>query len=193
MSADPRVLRSRAAVLDAARELLIEFGIQGVTIEGVASRSGVAKTTIYRQWTDRNQLLLDACTTDVVDIVVPNTDDLRADILTAVTDLASLLDGADGTAMMPALIEAAERDEEFRDIIGPFVDARRQPVMNRLRSAVRRGQLPKGTDVDMVCASLVGPLFYRRLLTRQRVGDPKALRHGVDIVLTGARAVFDAQ
>ena len=56
-SADPRVLRSKAAVLRATAELLVEQGSAGVTIEGIAERSGVAKTTIYRHWRSRSQLV----------------------------------------------------------------------------------------------------------------------------------------
>jgi AcrR family transcriptional regulator len=191
MGTDPRVLRSRALVLETAREMLIAGGIEAVTIEGVAARSGVAKTTIYRQWADRNHLLLDVFSTGKVDAEVPHTSDLRADIIVALTSLALVLDDAGGSSMVPAMIEAAERDEDFRLISQPFIDARRQPIMNRLRRAVKDGHLPKGTDLDLVCASLVGPLFYRRLLTRQRVGDAKAIRTAAGIVLTGAGAVLN--
>jgi AcrR family transcriptional regulator len=187
MGTDPRIVRSRAAVIAAAQELLVGGGIESVNIEAVAARSGVAKTTIYRQWEDRNHLLLDVLGESAVDFVVQCTDDLRADLIDALTSLAYHLDDPKGSAMIPALIEAAERDESFRDVSRPFTEARRKPIIVRLRRAVRDGQLPKGTDVELICSALAGPLFYRRLLTRQPVNDAKAIRHGVDIVLTGVR------
>ncbi len=183
---DPRVVRSRAAVLTAARELLREYGFGGVTIEGVAARSGVAKTTIYRQWTDSSHLLLDAFEVGIVDDPVATTDDLEADLIACLRNLVNKLTDKDGSSMIPALIEASERDEDFRRISRPYIDARRKPITSRLRLAVRNGQLPSDTDVELVCAALVGPLFYRRLLTRQSLADKALLKRLVGMVIRGA-------
>jgi AcrR family transcriptional regulator len=184
-SVDPRVARSRAAVIAATRELLIEEGIAGVTIDGVAARSGVAKTTIYRQWTDRNHLLIDAMEETAIDDEVAVTDDLHADLLGTMQRLSVLLSNPTTSGLIPALIEAAERDADFREISRPFVDARRRPIMSRLRHAVRDGQLHKDADIELICALLVGPLFYRRLLSRQPTPNTRMLSELVRTVLSG--------
>ncbi len=187
-SVDPRVQRSRAAVLDAARELLMEVGFGGVTMEGVSARSGVAKTTMYRQWPDSNHLLLDVLSLVSAESVTPTTDDLEHDLVECLRQLVSTLTNPESSGMVAALIEASERDEEFRRISRPSIDARRKPVVTRLRVAVRSGQLPPDTDVELVCGLLVGPLFYRRLLSRQSLADKTLLPRLVHMVIAGAKS-----
>jgi AcrR family transcriptional regulator len=185
---DPRVLRSRAAVISAARELMLELGFGAVTIEGIAARSGVAKTTIYRQWSDCNHLLLDVFEDAAIDDPVATTDDLEADLVACLRLLIGKLTDRDDSGMIAAMIEAAERDEEFRRISRPYVEARRKPIVARLRRAIRDGQLPVGTDIELICATLVGPLFYRRLLSRQSLSDKTLLVKLVRLVLGGAQS-----
>jgi AcrR family transcriptional regulator len=185
---DPRVRRSRAAVLEAACELLMEVGFGGVTMEGVSARSGVAKTTMYRQWPDSNHLLLDVFSLVSAETVTPTTDDLEHDLVECLRQLVSTLTNPESSGMVAALIEASERDEEFRRISRPSIDARRKPVVTRLRVAVRSGQLPPDTDVELVCGLLVGPLFYRRLLSRQSLTDKTLLPRLVHMVIAGAKS-----
>jgi AcrR family transcriptional regulator len=187
---DPRVQRSRAAVLEAARELLMEVGFGGVTMEGVSARSGVAKTTMYRQWPDSNHLLLDVFSLASAENVTPTTDDLEHDLVECLRHLVISLTDPESSGMVAALIEASERDEEFRRISRPYIDARRKPAVTRLRLAVRRGELPPDTDVELVCSALVGPLFYRRLLSRQTLTDKTLLPRLVHLVIAGAKSHF---
>ena len=167
---DPRILRSRRAALTAAQELVAEGGFRGVTIEAVAARSGIAKTTIYRQWRSSNELLVDAFEADKCAIVFPDTGDLRADLTVGLLALAETLAGNDGGRLLPAMLEAAERDPEFALLSKAFIDARRKPLRDRLMRAVRSGELPADADVETLMAMLAGPLFYRRLLTHQGLG-----------------------
>jgi AcrR family transcriptional regulator len=186
MGDDPRVVRTRAAVVAATREMLTSCGFRGVTIEGVAQRSGVAKTTIYRHWPERNDLLLDAFAFGKQPAVVPCTDDLRADLLVALQTLGAALAHSAWSAVLPALVEASEADDEFRQVFRSLVDVYRAPTKRRLRLAVRRGELPPGTVVEHVMSALAGPLFYRRLVTHQPVDDPRLLTMLVDRVVGSA-------
>ena len=77
---DPRRARSRARVLEAAVAILGEDGQPGLTIEAVAARSGVAKTTIYRQFADRDELHVAAVHSVAPTMPMPTTDDLQADV-----------------------------------------------------------------------------------------------------------------
>ncbi len=180
-SSDPRVVRSRQAVLRAAQELVAEAGFRGATIEAVAARSGVAKTTIYRQWRGGNELLVDAFDFDRESCVVPSTASLRTDLVAGLVSLAETL-GRDSGRLLPAMLEAAERDPEFAELSKSFIDSRRKPLRDRLARAVRSGELPKGSDVETLMALLAGPLFYRRLLTHQSL-DRAFVERIVDIVL----------
>ncbi len=171
---DPRVTRSKRAVIETVRAILQESGFAGVTIEAVALASGVAKTTIYRHWPDCNSMMLDAFTFDAQDQSVASTGDLRSDLTAALVDLAVGLREGEWARLAPALIEASERDTEFRALTKPFLDSRRKPLRDRIRRAIRAGELSSDTDTELLVALLVGPLFYRRLITHQPVTDAVA-------------------
>jgi AcrR family transcriptional regulator len=185
---DPRITRSKSAIIETTRSLLREHGFSGVSIEAVSAHCGVAKTTIYRHWPDRNALMLDAFTFPPDEGLFDPTDDLRSDLSSGLRRLRDRLVAGDWAPLIPAMIEAAERDIEFRRLAKRFVEQRRQPLTVRLRLAVDCGELPAGTDLELLASMLVGPLFYRRLITRQTShrAFPDDL---VDFVLAGAAAV----
>src|SRR5437867_13225147 len=87
-----RSSRTETAILDATRELLAEAGVQGLTVEGVAARSGVAKTTIYRRWRSKDELAL-AVLLDMVEqvVAVPDVGDTRAELTSFVHGAVQIL------------------------------------------------------------------------------------------------------
>ncbi len=181
---DPRVLRSRSTVIEATRAILHESGFSGATIEAISARSGVAKTTIYRQWKDRNELLLDAFAFDKRSVDFPTSDDLRADLSTGLQMLSRELYGSEWVNLMPAMIEASERDPDFLAMSRSTIETRRKPLKDRLTVAVKRGELPADIDVETMLALLVGPLFYRRLIAHQPM-KRSLVDDMVDVVLRG--------
>jgi len=183
---DPRVVRSKQAVIHAARELLLELGFAGVTIEAVAARSGVAKTTIYRHWADRNVLIMDVFPRVDCDENAPATEDLRADIIAKLRGLTEGLVSEEWGEVMPALIEAAEREPEFRALSKAYINTKRRPTRKRLELAVRRGELPADTNIEVLMAGLAGPLFYRRYISRQSLSDRHLVEKVTDQALRGA-------
>ena len=115
-SADKRVQRSKEAVLGVTYKLLSEGGIGGVSIDEVSRRSGVSKTTIYRHWPSRSALLLDACSKIGTPPEVPNTGSLLGDVTALATHLADQLQNARWPAVLPSIIDAAERDSELAQL-----------------------------------------------------------------------------
>ena len=184
---DPRVERSRAAIIEAAQAAVLENGYRGLTIEDVSVRSGVAKTTIYRHWPDRAALLVDVFESLSTSQMVPDTGDVDADLRTALLGLAEGLRSAAWAGAMPSIIEAGERDDELRPLVVSFVERRRKPMRDRIAAAVRTGELPSGVEPDLAVAMLSGPLFYRRFITRQPV-SPRVVDAIVTTVLAGLRA-----
>jgi AcrR family transcriptional regulator len=91
---DERVRRSRAAVLGVTAQLLFERGFGGATVDEISRRSGVAKTTIYRHWPTRTDLLRDACSTLGTPLDAPDTGSFEADVTALVMNLAHLLRSA---------------------------------------------------------------------------------------------------
>ncbi|NUU15829.1 TetR/AcrR family transcriptional regulator [Cellulomonas humilata] len=181
---DPRVARSRAAVLTATVQLLIERGIAGATVEAVAARSGVAKTTIYRQWPDQPSLVLDAFSSLLAAQEPPDTGTLREDLLQMLRGLAAALTTSPAAALMPALIDAAERQPAYRALHHREAEARHSSLRTVLGRGIERGELPPGTEVDLLVDLLAGPLFHRRWVS-DRVLDDHFATAVVDTVLLG--------
>jgi AcrR family transcriptional regulator len=183
---DPRIARSRAAVLDATVALLGEVGHSGTTIEAIAERSGVAKTTIYRHWPNRAQLLVEAfdCAIDTID--VPDTGDLRADLVAVAESLATKLRDPAWSRLLVTLIDAAQCDEELAALSREFSHARRRVAQTVVERAIARGELDARVDADLVTQLVGGFLFYRRLILSDPA-DHDLVERAIDAVLVGAR------
>lgn len=167
--ADPRVDRSRQAVLSAAFELLGESGVGGFSVDEVARRSGVAKTTIYRHWPTRAALVLDACSQLSDEQQTPDTGSLAGDLDAILTNIAHLLQTANWSSVLPSIVDVAERDAEFAAVHSEIQLGHAAPLRTALGRAVERGELPADSDLSTIAATLVGPLFYRRWFSREPI------------------------
>ncbi len=163
---DPRVARSREAILAATAELLEEGGYGGVTIEGVAERAGVAKTTVYRHWRSKSQLIFDAFES-LLQPPLP-----RPPMATLEEELVTILEGfirgvtvSRWAPVLSPMVEAADRDQEIRALLDAFLVERMWGFRRVLEKAVARGELEGGLDIEAAVDMLVGPIFYRRLIS----------------------------
>lgn len=181
-SEDPRVARSKATVIAATIDLLGERGVADTSVEAIAERSGVAKTTIYRHWNSKPEVVVAALHTMVEPPADPNTGDLRRDLERLLIGLARVLTDSPIAPLLPSLIDAAERDPEFAAIHGRFAAGRHRTVRRVLERGVDRGELRQDADLDEVIEHLAGPLFYRRLVRREPIPAARA-RGVVDAVL----------
>jgi AcrR family transcriptional regulator len=168
---DRRVRRSRETVLAATSALLIERGYAGASVDEIARRSGVAKTTIYRHWPTRTDLLRDACATIGTPLEEPDTGSLKTDVLVLMTDLGQMLQTARWPSVLPSIIDAAERDPDIAEMYSTLQEAYSAPLAAVLHRAIDTGELAEGTDVSMLVAALTGPLFYRRWFSRDRLTE----------------------
>jgi AcrR family transcriptional regulator len=168
---DQRVRRSRAKVLGATAELLFERGFGGASVDEISRRSGVAKTTIYRHWPTRADLLRDACSTISTPQDVPETGSFETDVTALMTDLAHLLRSARWTSVLPSVIDAAERSPDIADLHRRLQQGYSAPFRTVIQRAMQKGELPKGTDIAVLVAALTGPLFYRRWFSREPLTD----------------------
>lgn len=168
---DQRVRRSREKVLAAAAGLLFERGFSGASIDEVSRRSGVAKTTIYRHWPTRADLMRDACASIGTPQRTPDTGTLKADLTALTTMLARVLRSERWTAVLPSVIDAAERDPDIAAMYGTLQRGYSAPFEAVIARAKARGELPDAADAAVLTAMLVGPLFYRRWFSREPVTD----------------------
>jgi AcrR family transcriptional regulator len=163
--------RARQAVLEAVDDLLVERGFAGVTIEGIAARAGVAKQTIYRWWSSKVDILMDAFIDDMAQhLTPPDHGDLGLDLRTHLSRTADFLTGADAGAVFRALVGQAQHDPEMATRLrDDYLSQQRARDRLPLLRAVERGQLPPDTDLDQAIDQLLGPIHYRVLVTGQPV------------------------
>ena len=170
-SGDKRVQRSKAAVLAQTYELLSQAGIGGVSIDEVSRRSGVSKTTIYRHWPSRAALLVEACSTIGPEPPVPDTGSFAGDISALAAQLADMLRSARWPAVLPSIIDAAEREPELAQLHARLHAGLMSPFAAVTERARERGELAPGQEAADVAALIAGPLFYRRWFSREPIDD----------------------
>ncbi|MEU4230322.1 TetR/AcrR family transcriptional regulator [Nonomuraea sp. NPDC026600] len=182
-----RTARVRAAVLEAAQDELVLHGFHGLTMDAVAARAGVGKTTVYRRWTGTAGLVADLMT-ELADqsAAHANTgtieEDLRANALSV---LNAITDERLGPTLQ-AVIAAATCDKEAAAALNAFYDRRIREWANSVDLAIRRGELPEGTDGQEVIRAISAPLYYRLLVTREPV-DKETAERSVARALVAAR------
>jgi AcrR family transcriptional regulator len=163
--------QARTAVLEAADDLLAERGFAGVTIEGIAARAKVAKQTIYRWWPSKTDILFDALAADAEEhFTALDSGDLATELRHHLHQLAAFLTATDAGAVWRALAGQAQHDpavaERFHDqVTVPQRSRDRAPLLR----ARQRGEIPDTADIDLAVDQLVGPVYYRALITRQEL------------------------
>jgi TetR/AcrR family transcriptional regulator, regulator of autoinduction and epiphytic fitness len=163
---DPRIRRTRQAVLPAALSVLAERGFANFTMEGVAEAAGVAKSTVYRYWPTRLALLRDALEgLNRQPDAELEPGPARARIERLLQHLAAALCDGVFSACIPALIEAAERHPEVAGFLHQYSDRRRATLTAVIQTGIDQGELPAHLDPELAALALSGPIFYRRLMT----------------------------
>lgn len=180
----PRSEEARRQVLTTTLELLAASGVDGLTIEAVAARSGVAKTTIYRHWDDRSALITDAVRSCLPHIPNPDTGSLRGDLHTIFEHIARAeMEGPVG-AVMPSLMEAVQRDPALAQLKRDVVTERERPVVDAIERAQARGELDPELDRQLVYEAVVGPIVFRKVVRREPV-TPERVHVLLDLALRG--------
>jgi AcrR family transcriptional regulator len=162
---------AREAVLEAADDLLAERGFAGVTIEGIAARAGVAKQTIYRWWPSKVDVLLEAFTQDMAEhLFPPDEGDVGTDLRAHLHRLALFLTESDPGMVLRALVGQAQHEPELATRLRTdYLSQQRERDRVPLLRAIERGELPADLDVDLALDQLVGPIYYRVLVTGEPV------------------------
>ena len=154
------------AILQATRELLAEGGVQHLTIEGVAARSGVAKTTIYRRYRDKDDLALSVVLDMVEQVMLPVLGDTRAELVqfvsAAVHQLGSTLMGRVMQGLVSDLAVDPELAAAFQERV---VSVRDAEVARLVARGIERGDIAADVDEQLAHELLIAPLYYRLLLS----------------------------
>ena len=156
-------------MLKATSELLTESGLGGVTVDEVSRRSGVAKTTIYRHWPTRSDLVMDACSKISTQQDVPDTGSFEGDLTHLLTDIAERLETAKWSSVLPSIIDEAERDPRVAEIHSAIQRGHTAPLQQVIKRAIDQGEIPRDTNQESLIACLLGPLFYCRWFSREPI------------------------
>jgi AcrR family transcriptional regulator len=173
----------RRTVLSAAFDELVDNGFEGATVAGVAKRSGVHETTVYRRWVTRENLLVAALLDRSADAIpTPDTGSTRGDLLAIVRGVIAYMCSPAGAAVLhAAMLPVADAYADAREAFwAQRLDAL-SPVVMR---GIERGDLRVNSDARLLLETLVAPIHGRLLFTGEPVDDDFAERL-VDQVLTG--------
>jgi AcrR family transcriptional regulator len=182
----PRSQEADRAILTATVELLATKGLAAMSIEEVAARAGVGKATIYRRWSSKGLLALDAFVASFREQQPqPDTGTLRGDLIAALRAWVRAVTRTQMGPMLTGLIAEAQHDTELRA-------AWRDRVIEPLRSqhrimldrAVARGEIPPSVDREVVLDLFFGAAQHRLLLGHLPLTDD-FVREVVDVILDG--------
>lgn len=164
-----RTARVRAAVLEAAGDLLAEHGFARLDLAEVAARAEVGKTTVYRRWRTPTGLIADLLV-DMAETSVSRADtgSLLGDLTANARLIAKTLTDPRQGRLFQAVIAAATCDETTAAALRRFYDVRLTEWAPCVIDAIERGEAPPGTDPRAVLTAVAGPLYYRLLAS----GDP---------------------
>ncbi|MEU6593300.1 TetR/AcrR family transcriptional regulator [Streptomyces sp. NPDC046881] len=169
----PRSAAADTAILAATREALVELGWSKLTLGDVATRAGVAKTTLYRRWAGKNELVVDAVAELFDELELPDRGSLAADIEGVVLQFAAILARPEAKSGLMAVVAEATRDDALRERIrASIVDRQMRLVLEGRARAQRRGELPPEPDpgesartVDLIFDVVAGAVVHRTLVS----------------------------
>jgi AcrR family transcriptional regulator len=183
----PRSARADAAILEAAIDAFVDRGWDALTIEGVAARAGVSKSTIYRRYPCRVDLLLAAARRLAQERdAVPDTGTLRTDLVEMVSSFVRMVTTTRTGQAIPMMVAATAKHPELAAPYREFLAERRAAWRVVVDRGIVRRELRPGVDVELVIDLLVGPLFYRTCVSHQPI-DAGWVTALVDSVLRAAR------
>lgn len=171
------------AILDAARALLVERGYENMTMDAVAEKAGAGKATLYRRWSSKTALVVDAITchrfADLTVDDIPDTGSLRGDLL----EVHRAKMQTDTEALMVGLAAAVRDDPQVASAFQRrFVQARTGLMRALFERASLRGEIPSGRDLDMIATVAPAMISYHKI-TSGRPLDPDFVVRLIDTVI----------
>ncbi|MEW1887437.1 TetR/AcrR family transcriptional regulator [Streptomyces sp. NPDC048567] len=183
-SGRPRSTEADEAILEATRASLVDLGWSKLTMGDVATRAGVAKTTLYRRWAGKNELVVDAVAVLFDELEMPDLGSLAADVEAVVLQFAALLDRPETRTALMAVVAESTRDEALRARIrDSIVNRQKRLVLQGRQRAQERGELPVEPDeatadltADLIFDVIAGAVVHRTLVSAEPVDADWARR-----------------
>ncbi len=179
----PRSEEAHQAILDATLALLAEVGFSALTVEGVATRAGVGKATIYRRWASKLPLVVDAFG-QLPALEDVDTGSLQGDLELMLRNYLHLFHSTPLATVLPSLAGERAHDPELAKLLEPLLRERRQPLRRALERAVARGEISKALDLDLAADLVVGPIAVRLFFSGAKL-KPEIVEPIVELALRG--------
>jgi AcrR family transcriptional regulator len=171
-------------ILDATLGILNDKGYAGLTVDGVAARTGVGRPTIYRRWRSKPALVIAALTQSPNLSLTPDTGTLRDDLMAFQRDQVMMMDRPASRRITAGLVADLVSDPELAETyLGDYVGLRQMSVREALQRGIERGELRADADLSLIYDLLIGPLFMRSVVRGELLG-PAMAEQTVDLVLT---------
>ncbi|MFD4944905.1 TetR/AcrR family transcriptional regulator [Streptomyces sp. NPDC058409] len=192
----PRSAAADEAILEATRASLVDLGWSKLTMSDVATRAGVAKTTLYRRWAGKNELVVDAVAVLFDELELPDLGSLSADVQAVVLQFAALLERPETQTALMAVVAESTRDEALRARIrSAIVDRQKRLVLLGRERAQARGELPyekspesAARNADLIFDVIAGAVVHRTLVSAEPV-DAAWARSFTSLLLLGLGGV----
>jgi len=182
-----RTARTRIAVFAALQAELFEHGYSATTVERIAQRAGVAKTTVYRRWGRVDGIVLDLLR-ELASTGVPLTDtgDFDQDLLELAVGIARFYENERQRLIVEVVVAAGVHDPRARATVKEFFRVRTGQAAELARRAIARGDLPPTTDPVEVIRAMAAPFYYHIFITGEPV-DESVARRAATIAAHAAR------
>ncbi|WSX32808.1 TetR/AcrR family transcriptional regulator [Streptomyces sp. NBC_00984] len=188
----PRSTAADAAILEATRASLVDLGWSKLTMSDVATRAGVAKTTLYRRWAGKNELVVDAVAVLFDELELHDRGSLAADVQGVVLQFAALLERPETRTALMAVVAESTRDDSLRlRIRSAIVDRQKRLVVLGRERAQARGELSYEDDAgtaahnaDLIFDVIAGAVVHRTLVSAEPV-DAEWARSFTSLLLLG--------
>lgn len=172
-ASNPRTVRTRSAVLDAGVAILFDAGPDGVTHAAVANAASVSRTTIYKHWPTRAELLFDILNQVEPHKNVEPSGDVRTDLLAMTFNIADAFADARLTKVFGSLLAQAQWDDDTNQAREALIAAGMADTTRIFQTAVENGQLPATIDAERAAGQLIGPMFFAAFIVRRPVTHPE--------------------
>jgi AcrR family transcriptional regulator len=183
----PRSVEADRAIIDAIVDLLVDRGYREVTIDAVAARACVAKTTIYRRWPSKAEMVVEAIAACKKDCLA---DESRAGetVASCLVGMLSMFSCSRIARILTGLaVEMAHNEELATAVRDGLLKPNREVVLATLRRGIASGEFRPDANLELVADLLVGPVFFRLLVSGGEVTAELA-RETVNLVVRGISA-----
>lgn len=183
------------AILDQAMLILLQYGLQGFTLDRVAAAASVSKATIYRRWRSREEVVIAA-----LGAIPPITAEIRGDVIESLTGViqqfVDLVKNTPGqreaqtrmVTMMPSLVAQCADNPALMEALHTYIEQRKAPVREILDHAIANGEITPPQNVDLLIDAIMGPIVLRLFLGGGDVSEG-ATRDLIRLVVQGANTL----